>query len=386
MNIGKIANKNSHLITTDDIEIKPKNTLDNYTKLSILATLAAYKKTDYIYVDDKFDRKIDLRFLSNFMSYVVNHPNAPKEFKFRIEQNSDEKLKASVKQDTSYDVILSFSGGIDSTAGLLYCLDNGLSVLPLWVDFGQKNKEAEKEASISVLKKLHKKSLEVSIDLEKQILNGWKDWDFIVPARNFIFAAISNSIFKYSNNTKGVIFLCAVKEEMKKWKNRDKSKYFFNISSQLFSKDSGKNIKLCSPFEKYSKAEVLYWWKHHWEKKYGISPHNTSTCYYDSAGACGKCRACFRRAVALLAAGYEVDDNFQVHPLTDTINFIKDIWLPEIAAGKISRTGRLDFYIAMEKCKDILPPHLLKHYDNLSWQTLKAISRRKMEISNVKLK
>src|SRR3989338_3947655 len=101
MNIGKISNKNSHLITTNDVDIKPSALLDNYTKLSILTALAAYKKTDYIYVDDQFDKKINLKLLGNFMSYVVNHPNAPKEFKFIIEQNINATSQNNIKQDIS---------------------------------------------------------------------------------------------------------------------------------------------------------------------------------------------------------------------------------------------------------------------------------------------
>ena len=386
MNIGKISKKNSQIITTDDVIIKPSNIVDNYTKLSILVALAAYKKTNSIFLDDKFN-KINLKFLGKFMSYVVNHPNSPKKFEFKIEQNTNKRLNNDKKDNILYDVILSFSGGIDSTAGLLYCLDNKLNVLPLWVNFGQKNKKAEEKSLNFVLEKLKIKSfLKTEVGLEKQILKGWKDWDFIVPARNFIFAAMSNSIFKNSNNSKGKIFICAIKEEMRKWKHRDKSKYFFETSSRIFSKDSGKNIKLCSPFEKYSKTEVLYWWKNNWEKKYGISPHDTSTCYYNLKGACGKCRACFRRTISLLAAGYEVDENLQVNPLTDPVGFIKNIWIPEIIVGKISRSGKLDFYIAMEKSKNILPPYLLQYYNNLPWQTIKAISKRKKEILSVKLK
>lgn len=386
MNIGKILTKNSRIITTEDFSIKPMGIVDNYTKLSVLVALAAYKKTNYIFLDDKFN-KIKLQFLSNFMSYVVNHPNSPKKFQFKIEQNIKTELNNDKKNDIPYDVILSFSGGIDSTAGLLYCLDNKLKVLPLWVNFGQKNKEAEKKSINYILGKLNIKNLLKSeINIEKQILKGWKDWDFIVPARNFIFASIANSIFKSSNNSKGMIFICAVKEEMRKWKHRDKSKYFFKTSSSLFSKDSRKNICLCSPFEKYSKTEVLYWWKNNWEKKYGISPHDTSTCYYNLKNPCGKCRACFRRTVSLLAAGYEIDNNLQVNPLTDPDNFIKNTWIPEINADKISRTGRLDFYIAMEKSKHILPSYLLEYYNNLPWQTIKAISKRKKEILSVKLK
>lgn len=386
MNIGKIFNKNSLLITTSDITIKPETLLDNYTKLAILTTLAAYKKTEYVYVDDMFNKKINLKFLGNFMSYVINHPIAPKKFNFNIQKNINIKHKNNIKQNFKCDVVLNFSGGIDSTAGLLYCLDKGLNVLPLRIDFGQKNINAETKASNHILKKLNKKSLKIEIDIQKQVTKGWKDWDFIVPGRNFIFAAVSNSVFRHSNNKKGKIFICAVKEEMKKWKNRDKSKYFFNVSSRLFSKDSKKNIELCSPFEMYSKTEVLYWWKQNWEKKYGISPHDTSTCYYNFTKACGKCRACLRRTISLLAAGYDIDDNLAVHPLSDPSNYIKNIWLPQIAARKISRVGQLDFYIAMEKCINILPPHLIEYYNNLPWQTLKAIDNRKKEIQNVNLK
>src|ERR1035437_7578770 len=98
MNIGKISKKNSRTITTDNINIKPSNIVDNYTKLSILVALAAYGKTNYIFLDDKFN-KINLRFLGQFMSYVVNHPNSPKKFEFKIEQNTNTRLNNDKKNN-----------------------------------------------------------------------------------------------------------------------------------------------------------------------------------------------------------------------------------------------------------------------------------------------
>jgi len=165
-------------------------------------------------------------------------------------------------------------------------------------------------------------------------------------------------------------------------KNRDKSHYFFKKSSYFFSTSAGQKIIVASPFARYSKAEVLSYWRRYWEKKYQVSPLDTSTCYYGHH--CGHCVACLKRSTQLLAAGYSakkvVDYSFSDKP-----GLIKKQWLPKIKQGLMSRNNKLDFIIAVEKNLVGAAPYIKEFYDGLPTQTLRAAARRKQEIENAEI-
>ena len=127
--IGKIGQKigrriNYQEINSNLINLINNDLLDAFTKVAILTVLAGYKQCDYIFVDDKFNEKIDLKKLSRFLSYVLNHKElAPRKFNLKITDKGNFITKISIPKKNNYDGILSFSGGIDSTAGLLNSLD-----------------------------------------------------------------------------------------------------------------------------------------------------------------------------------------------------------------------------------------------------------------------
>lgn len=387
MYIGAIGkNKKEIKLTVDSGLIKMRQTflLNNYVKLAILSILAGYEKCDYIYVNDRFDRKVKIKSLENFISYTLNHDVAPKKFNIKINYNKDFTGTKKFSPLNEYDSILNFSGGIDSTAGLLYALSKKQKVLPVWICFGQKNQDAERKSVFKILKKLKIKPAIIMVDLSKFILMGWKDWDFIVPGRNFLFLSFANSLLQGSKRQRGYIYLCAHKDEMGYKKNRDKSEYFFQKSSLFFTRDGIRRIIAETPFANYSKAELLSLWKKKWEKKFGISPHETTTCYYEDG--CGRCEACLKRTIYLLAAGYGVDPKIKVNPMTDPSGLIIDKWIPRIINGKISRTNKLDFLIAVKQSLDIVPEKVRKFYLNLSGKTIPDIKKRKEEIECVKVK
>ncbi len=170
---------------------------------------------------------------------------------------------------------------------------------------------------------------------------------------------------------------------MKHRRNTDKSKYFFAKASDFFSLDSGKKITVATPFANISKTEILSYWKKNWIKKYKISPHDTTTCYYGRG--CGKCEVCLKRTISLLASGFGVDPFIKIHPMKDPSGFIMNKWIPQIKSGKFTRIKKLDFLIAVEKCLDIVPRKVKNFYDNLPPQTLLAMKNRKNEIENVKI-
>lgn len=104
---------------------------NNFVKLAILSILAGYKKRDLIFVNDKFNRNIDLECLGKFISYTLNFNIAPRKYNIKIKHNKNYFLEQEKIANNFLDTILSFSGGIDSTAGLLYSLSKGQNVLPL---------------------------------------------------------------------------------------------------------------------------------------------------------------------------------------------------------------------------------------------------------------
>lgn len=387
--IGKIGEKiNQRRIDYQEIDselINLVNTdlLDAFTKVAILTVLAGYKKCDYIFVDDKFN-KIDLKKLSRYLSYVLNHKElAPRKYNLKIKDQKDFITKNNYSTSNNYDGILSFSGGIDSTAGLLRSFDKGQHVQPLWISFGQRNDKAELDAVKEVLHKFKINPLIVKIDIHKEILSGWKDWDYIIPARNFLFVCFANAILKHSDKKKGFIYLCAHKDEMKHWRNTDKSKYFFSKASNFFSLENNKEMMVTTPFANISKTEILSYWRKHWVKKYKISPHDTTTCYYDRG--CGKCEVCLKRTISLLAAGFDKDPFIKIHPMKDPSGFIVNKYIPQIKSSKFTRIKKLDFLIALEKSLDIVPKKAMDFYNNLPSQTLLAIKNRKEEIENAEI-
>jgi len=75
----------------------------------------------------------------------------------------------------------------------------------------------------------------------------------------------------------------------------------------------------------------------------------------------------------------------EAHPLADPVGYIKDVHLPETKKGNISRAKSLDFHIALEECKDLLPGYLLDYFQKIPWQKKRVIAKRLNEIANVKL-
>src|SRR5680860_569435 len=225
MEIGKIKINNKYQSINDDIILFDNLFLDNFSKLSVLTILSGYGQSNNIILNDKFSAALNIKKLNSFVSYILNHRIAPTKFNIKIRQA--EKKEPATKDIADYTylkkvgAVLSFSGGLDSTAGMLYALEHKINVLPLWIDFGQRNNTAERQAAEKVCRKIDIKLLILKINLKQDIINGWKYWDFIIPGRNFLFLSLANSILKFSQQPKHRIYLCAHKDEMGFRKNKD---------------------------------------------------------------------------------------------------------------------------------------------------------------------
>ena len=219
MMLGKIGGKQ-----IDDVKISgmQNELVDVSVRLALLTVLAGYLEFDKIVIKGK--KFVDKYFFNRFLSYVLNDKRAaPRTFNIDIDfDGSDNHILQNGMDD--YDLILSFSGGADSTAGLLYALDKKLKVKPVYVGFGQKNEKEEIVYVKRILKKLNIEPLIIMIDINEYIDQDWKRWKLgIIPARNYLFAAIAGSVLSLSKSKKSKIWICAHQEEINTT-HTDKSK------------------------------------------------------------------------------------------------------------------------------------------------------------------
>ena len=318
MKIGKIGNKNIYFLPKIESETFKTLLADDLIKIAFLSVVAGYEKTNdvFLFLEKKLpERK---KSLENFLSYILNDRYfAP--IKFKIQLHILKKQVGKEKKDNikhEYNKLILFSGGFDTTSTLLYALDQGWDPMLLWIDFGQKNAKSEEKTVKKIAKKLDRNLIIIRINLKRYVEKGWKDWSYIVPARNFMFAAFGAFVLSFSNSSSNYLMLGVPKEEYYHPDPCvDKSPYFFRFNSKLFTKFYNKKIKLISPIKSFTKTELVAHWKNVWLKKYKIHPFETTSCYFGIK--CGICNACVKRCLSFLAGGLELEPGLKRNPFHD---------------------------------------------------------------------
>jgi 7-cyano-7-deazaguanine synthase in queuosine biosynthesis len=352
--------------------------LNYLNKLSVLTTIAGYLQKNDIFIEDFVP---NVKSMESFLSFLLNHKKfAPIKYKIRIhsaKKTMDKKYSQSAKNE--YDLVILFSGGVDSSSSVLYALDYNKKPLLLWVKFGQKNEHKEESVVDKFSKKLSLDLFKIRIKLKKYVDEGWKIWDYIVPARNFIFATFGALVLANSVHNNGKIILAATEEEVNHPNpSPDKSKKFYNYCSNLFSNFSGKDIELTTYFRNIGKAELVAHWNNVWREKYGISPHETTTCYYGNN--CGECKACLKRSIAFLAAGIGLDKDLKKNPFANNPNFVDEYLERCLTSKDFTFKRKIDTLLAFTKMIDYLSDKSRKRLLNLPRPIKNALSKREKEL------
>jgi hypothetical protein len=208
----------------------------------------------------------------------------------------------------------------------------------------------------------------VSVNIGEWIENGWKEWDYIIPARNFFFGCIAADILSRSTRESCKIVMAAHEEEIKD-ENTDKSKRFFETCTTLFTQHHSKEITIMTPFESITKTQLLAVWLRSWNSKYSVSPYITTTCYYGNN--CGRCKSCYKRAIALVSAGWNEDPDMKEDIFADAQDWIYSDFLQRFETFPLKR--RLEYLIAFERrlpnlkgaTKTLVQPLLNKYRDQI---------------------
>ncbi|MDD4188132.1 MAG: 7-cyano-7-deazaguanine synthase [Bacilli bacterium] len=291
--------------------------------------------------------------VSEFFEYILKYPKDVKIPKVIVKDNKDIK-ESNVQNNPLGSDIVCFSGGIDSTAALLYQMEQNKNSIALWCDYGQTYKEPERKAVREICEKLSIPLYEATVDLSELIVLGTERFKHVFPARNLLIAAIAVSL-----NPQEVI-LAGLSDELIV---PDKSPRMYSEGSTYLKH------KVYSPFMKMTKAEVLSVWKKKWNNI--LTVDETVSCY-SNAGDCQDCSSCAKREVAKIASKYSSEFP---KVFTNQAELISNHWFSRI--DKFDNPRRDEILISLNELFYKITPdlqekvkfYLDKYYDEVKeWQ------------------
>lgn len=387
--IGIIKNK---IIPGNILKIEDKLfkelAFDPLIKLSILTIIAGYTKSNEIFLPcEKFP--FIKKSLERFLSFILNDRNfAPIKFKIKLSNYTPHKTRDIIKKNRKlkhdYNTVILFSGGFDSSSALLHALDKGWHPLLLWVGFGQKNELVEEKVVKKLAKRFNRRLVIIKLKLGDYVKRGWKEWSYIVPGRNFMFAVLGAAVLAQSKYQINRVIMGVTSEEYYHSDPCvDKSPHFFRFSSKLFSKFYGKTIQLVSPLKSVSKTELVATWKNYWFKKYGIDPHETISCYFGTN--CGVCNSCFKRSISFIAGGIGLDKDIKNNPFQGdrafVNSYIKRCFNRVKHKTKLSKKRAIETLIAYKKSFDFLPSEAKKIINNLPPALKRELTKKEKRLN-----
>lgn len=171
------------------------------------------------------------------------------------------------------NVLLLFSGGIDSTACIQYYLDLGYLINPLFIKFGQLSESFELKSAKKICKYYGLNLIELKVETKNTFSTGE------ILGRNLMFLSIA--LFNLMNNeviVLGVHFGTGY---------YDCSEEFVSNFKNIVSESTNGTARLETPFVNWNKRQI-------WEycKVNKIPVELTYSCEKGQNPRCGKCATC----------------------------------------------------------------------------------------------
>ncbi len=230
---------------------------------------------------------------------------------------------------------ISMSGGLDSSTLAYKAIEDGYIILPINIDYGQKN-IIERQAFQNVLKEIQSKFPndvldEVDIDLTKvlesslevyqrlrdtQEVKDATDMEFYTPSRNLLFSTLAAVIGEIAAIASGIteikIGLGIHKHETYTRDYWDISPEFVSRLNDLFKLNDCMAVEMYAPYAKKTKDEIV-----RDAIRLGVPYKLTWTCYSpilvaDSYLPCHVCEACIERQKAGEKAGIKDINDYEV--------------------------------------------------------------------------
>lgn len=186
-------------------------------------------------------------------------------------------------------IVALVSGGLDSTLVVKLAQEEGITIYPLFIDYGQRAKIRELESCKNAMKKLglpEPKIAELS-GFGKLIRSGLTDptQDIIenafTPGRNMLFILIAAAYAHQVGADAISIGLLHEKTSL----FPDQTTDFLKEAEKMISLCMGRTIKVLAPLSIFTKPDVVTL-----ATEKGIT--GTYSCHEGNEKACGKCIAC----------------------------------------------------------------------------------------------
>lgn len=186
-------------------------------------------------------------------------------------------------------IVLLSSGGLDSTLSAVLAIEEGLSIFPLFIDYGQLAKDQELNACRTTYKLLNLPEPHV-VDVKgfgmlyhSGLTNKNKDIfeDAFLPGRNMLFILMGAT---YACNVgANSISIGLLTEKLSLFP--DQTKDFIIKAEELICLITNRNIKILTPLMDFSKMDVVML-----AESKGIV--GTYSCHAGNEKPCGQCIAC----------------------------------------------------------------------------------------------
>ncbi len=179
-----------------------------------------------------------------------------------------------MEKNTDKNVLVLFSGGIDSSSCIHYYQKLGYNVKGLFIDYGQPAANQEKIAVEKISDILKIDILQFKSKNDLNIKGGF------IQGRNLLLFAISLTSFPF---TKGIISLGIHSGT----NYPDCSQTFVELNQQMLDLYTGGNIILDCPFLNMNKQDIYNYFL-----KIGIPLELTYSCELGGEIPCGECLTC----------------------------------------------------------------------------------------------
>lgn len=186
-------------------------------------------------------------------------------------------------------IVTLVSGGLDSTLVAKLAQEEGLTIYPLFIDYGQRALEKELSACRNTMKSLGLAAPEVASlgGYGKLIKSGLTDVsldiieDAFTPGRNMLFLLVA-AAYAHQKNA-DAISIGLLHESTSLFP--DQTSKFLEMAQNLIQLIMGKSIKVLAPLSSFTKQDVV-----NLANEKGIK--NTYSCHYGAVIPCGNCIAC----------------------------------------------------------------------------------------------
>jgi 7-cyano-7-deazaguanine synthase len=184
-------------------------------------------------------------------------------------------------------IVLLLSGGLDSSVLFALLNKQNVKVLPLFIDYGQRNKKQELKAATYISKLFDCRLNKIKIAppfKDSLLIKGSSSQSAFLPHRNLLFLVIA-AIYAFNNRCNAIAIAIHAGTDYP-----DSTESFVQEASKSIAESIGEKMIIYAPFVTKNKVDIAL--LAHLLK---LPVGKTYSCYVGKRNHCRRCGACIQR-------------------------------------------------------------------------------------------